>query len=261
MSGSFDPMNITLTERQSECLIYIEQEFFLSGYIPTEDKLVEVFGMTKATVKKWLASPEFQHILKSKGIINSSTEGVLTAPQMYLANAILNLADKRSEREKCLEAGVTVQQLAAWRRDPSFIDYVQRRAKAMFENSDDVAYLAVMKNMQGGSLEATKFYFEMTGKWQPSVRHDVNIDSLAVRLIEIIAIHVTDADKLEAIAADFERVMNPQAAQEVPELSAPIPTSGAAVHRPLPVGVPVLANPSALPSFGGDIEINLGSVE
>jgi transposase len=207
--SDFDPANIKLTERQAEVITYMEQEYFLSGMLPTVDKIAEIFGNSKSTIKKWLESPEFDFILRSKGVIRSTPTGVLTAPQMMMVNMLLNIADKRSDREKCELAGITLQQLSAWRKDPTFIAYLQKRAEAMFKDSDDIAYMNVIKNMQGGDLSASKFYFEMTGKYQPSVRHDVNIDMVAVRLIEILQVHVKDPDVLEAIASDFEALLAP----------------------------------------------------
>lgn len=207
-SEEFDPEHIKLTERQIECLVYIEQIFFLEGAIPTKAKISEVFGVTEQTAKKWLESPEFKYILTSKGIISTARTGVLTAPQMQIVNRLLNLGDRRSEREKCAEAGISIQQLAAWRRDKTFMDYMQKRAEAMFKNSDDIAYLNVIRNMSGGDLSAAKFYFEMTGKYQPSMRLDVNVDMILARVIEILQVRVKDPQVLEAIASDFDSLMH-----------------------------------------------------
>jgi hypothetical protein len=250
--SDFDPTNIKLTERQAEVLTYIEQEHGLHGSIPTVDKIAEIFGNSKSTIKKWMESPEFDFILKRKGIIRTVPKGVLTAPQMMMVTMLLNISDRRSEREKCEEAGITVAQLAAWRRDPSFISYLQSRAEAMFKDSDDVAYLNVLRNMQGGDLGAAKFYFEMTGKYQPSMRHDVNIDSIAMRLIEILQIHVKDPAVLEAIANDFESLFTTGSSQQ--EIPSVIPAT--AIESP----APMLAS-NSLPSFGGDMDLDFGGLD
>lgn len=230
----FDPKHITLNEKQVECLTYIEQQFFLEGAMPTVDAIAAVFGVNKATIKRWLKSPEFDYILRTKGIINSNTDGVLTAPQMMIINMLLNIGDKRSEREKCELAGITPQKLAVWRRDAQFIGYMQKRAEKMFKDSDDIAYLNVIKNVQGGDLSAAKFYFEMTGKYQPSVRMDVNVDMILARIIEILQVRVKDPATLELIANDFDMLMGggqhtmPSVQYAVPEglSDNPITTKG-----------------------------------
>lgn len=198
---------IRLTERQAHCILYIEQEYGLSGHIPSADKLAEVFGVTPATAKKWLDSDDFGYLLRKKGIVNDNPVGVLTAPQLALVNALLNLADRRSEREKCEAVGVTPQKLAVWKKDPTFNGYLQERAKKLFQGSDDAAYLAVLKNIQRGDLNAAKFYFEMTGKYQPSVKHNVNLEGFVASFIEVLQRRVTDPALLELIAGDLEDIM------------------------------------------------------
>lgn len=232
---------ITLTERQVECITYIEQVFALEGSIPTAGKVSEVFGITEATAKKWLSSEEFNIVLRGKGVIQDNTTGVLSAPQLQIINMLLNLTDRRSEREKCEAAGITPATLAAWRRDPGFIGYMQKRAEKMFKDSDDIAYLNVMKNMQSGDLQAAKFYFEMTGKYTPSVRLDVNVDSILAQVIEVLQVRVKDQDTLELIAGDLEAIMDgrrPNYAREaIPAFVSPEPSVPLEPSFPsLPVG-------------------------
>lgn len=208
MSDSFDPQKMQLSERQVDCLTYIEQQFMLEGSVPTVDKISDVFGVSKATVRKWLKSDEFNYILNFKGITVRRASGVLSSNQLMIAEMLLNISDRRSKREKCEAAGITVQQLAAWKRDPQFNDYMQKRAEQLFKDSDDVAYLNVVKNMESGDLKAAQFYFEMSGKYQPSMRHDVNLDSFVAVLIEILQARVQDPQTLELIAGDIENLMS-----------------------------------------------------
>lgn len=207
MTDTFDPQKMTFSEQQQDCLVFIEQTYMLEGLIPTVDRIADVFGVSKVTANKWLSSDKFQYVLKYKGITTARTSGVLSVKQLTLINMLLNISDKRSQREKFQEAGVTPQQFAAWRKDPQFNDYMQKRAEDLFKGGDAAAYLSVLKNVDSGDLNATKFYFELTGKYQPSVRHDINIDSFLVSLIEILQARVSDSRTLELIAEDIENLM------------------------------------------------------
>jgi hypothetical protein len=203
---AFDPQNISLTETQVECLTFIEQEYMLHGQVPTVERISEVFGKSVETARKWMRSEEFDWILRHKGIYLSRRPGVLTANQLMIANMLLNIDDKRSKREKCKEAGVTVQQLAAWGKDSAFQDYMQKRAEELFKSSSDKAYLNVIKNMDSGDLQAAKFYLEMTGRYQPTVRHDINIDTFLGSLLEILQYRIGDPQILELIAGDIQNL-------------------------------------------------------
>lgn len=227
MTDTFDPQKIKLSERQVECLTFIEQEYMLTGHVPTADRISEVFGTSKSTVRKWLDSPEFNYIMNTRGINAPKRVGVLTPQQLMIANMLLNPADRRSKREKCEEAGITVQRLSAWQRDPQFQDYMQRMAEKLFQNSDDEAYMNVVKNVQSGDLRAAQFYFEMTGKYQKSVRHDFNIDGFLTSLIEILQVRVQDAKTLELIADDIDKLMTGQPVDLSPVTELPsLPAAG-----------------------------------
>lgn len=204
-----DTSQIRLSEKQAECILFIEQIYMAEGIIPSARKISDTFGVSEATARKWLDSPQFNVLLANKNIRRSGTSGVLSAPQLHIANSLLNINDKRSLREKCEASGITTNQLAVWRKDPTFNEYMQKRAENLFHNSDDIAYLNVIKNLQAGDLQAAKFYFEMTGKYQPSKnRGDVNIEAFLASVIEIIQYEVSDPATLERIADHFENLMS-----------------------------------------------------
>jgi hypothetical protein len=255
-----DDTKIRLTEQQADCVLYIQQQYMLDGMVPSAEKICEVFGVTRATAVKWLASDEFDYLLRKEGIITGRIgrpEGVLTAQQLMIANYLLNISDRRSEREKCEAAHITPQQLAVWKKDPTFNDYIQKRAEALFHESADVAYMSVIKNMKGGDMTATKLYLEMTRRYQPSMRHDVNLNSFMEMMIEILQRRIPDTELLEVIANDIDNLMQgkpiefdqqPMAAISATSVEEPIPV------MPQPVPAPVIApTPERF-----EIKLNLG---
>jgi hypothetical protein len=55
---------------------------------------------------------------------------------------------------------------------------------------------------------AIKFYYEVTGRYNPRLQVDVNVDSVMNRVVEIIQKHVRDPQVLMAIADDLEDLAN-----------------------------------------------------
>jgi len=203
-----DAQDIKLSEQQASCLTYVQQVFMLEGNLPTIERISQVFMMSKDTVKKWMDSPEFHFLLRQQGIfLNRVTDKALTPHQLAIANALLNVSDRRSKREKCKDAGVSMQQLAAWQKDAAFREYMKKRAEDLFLDSDDAAYLNVLRNVENGDLNAAKLYLEITGKYQPSVRHDVNLESFLANFIEILQARIKDPELLEQIANDLEMLL------------------------------------------------------
>lgn len=202
------PDTSKLTSAQKQCIDYMEQVYFTSGQLPTAASVADKLDMKEAAVSAWMSDPIFRYSLKFKGLLETAPEGVLTGPQLMIANMLLNIRDKRSDREKCNEVGITTHKLAVWRRDPVFIKYMNDRAERMFKDAGDAAYTNLLKNIQSGNLKAAQLFFEMTGKYQKSVRHDISIDSILVKMIEILQVRIRDPELLETIAQDFEDMMD-----------------------------------------------------
>lgn len=204
-----ETQDIRLSQNQVEAITYIEQAYFVHGSIPTDDVLADTLGVTKTTVAKWWNSDDFVKVLNHKGLpvserLTGKKTEVLSAQQLAVANMMLNLQDRRSTREKLESVGVTPQKYQVWRRDPTFMEYMKKRAESLYTNGDDSAYLNLMKNVEGGDLNAAKLFFEMRNIYNPKVSVELNVDMVLVRVIEIIQKHVKDPAILEAIAWELE---------------------------------------------------------
>ena len=217
-----DTQKIVLSENQVEALTYIEQCYFLQGDMPADEKLADVIGVGISTVKSWWKNDSFQTVLRAKGLpvedrISGKSREVLLPEQLAVANKVLNLQDRRSLREKLEESGITSQKYQAWRRDPVFQRYMQKRAESMFSSGSDAAYVNLMKNVEGGSLDAAKLFFEMTGIYNPKISVELNVDTVMAGVIEIIQRRVKDPATMEAIALDIEALISGQPAREIVE--------------------------------------------
>lgn len=198
----------SLSESQVEVVYYLEQKFWETGRIPTDDAVAERFHLNVSTVKGWWKDSTFREALVSRGVDFNPEQSsdLLTPLQLQLANVMLNVHDNRSEREKLESVGVSSQQYHSWLRQPQYQNYLRKRAEAMFSAADYKAYQALSSEAVGGDVSALKLFFEMRGIYNPRVQVDVNIEMVLSRVVEIIATHVKDPGILEAIAADLERL-------------------------------------------------------
>lgn len=196
-----------ITESQVDAVAFIEQSYFDKGQLPSDEKISDVVGVTVQTVKSWWNNDQFIGALKMRQVpLPDKDDGLLTLIQLEVITRLLNTSDKRSIREKLKECGVTSNQFSAWMRDPKFSGYYKRRAEELFGAADATAYLSIVKSMESGDLSATKLFLEMRGIYNPKIQVDVNVDSVLVRVVEIVSKHVTDPAILAAIAEDIERI-------------------------------------------------------
>jgi hypothetical protein len=196
----------SVSGEELDVLAAYEQLYWTHGGIPTEEKVSDLCGVRVETIKRYWQKDEFRDRIQKRGIdLNASrTEGLLTLQQLDIVNRMLNVADNRSKREKLAEVGVSTQQFTAWMRQPAFRDYVSRRAEEMFKGADAEAYQALVGAVENGDMTAVRFFFEMRGIYNPRLQVDVNIESVLVRVVEVISRHVRDPQILQAIAADLE---------------------------------------------------------
>lgn len=204
--------DVTYTEKQFSAILFMQQTYGTSGHLPTAELIAEKVGATVTTVKGWLELKKFRVAMERLDIPwYDKADGSLTALQLAVVEIMLNLSDRRSEREKCQEAGITVAKYNAWLRDPAFAEYMNARARRMFGDvGEGIAYTTILKNMRNGDMTATKVYLEMTGRYTPSIRqhNTVNLEGFVAQLVEVLSRRLVGQPQLlETLAGDLENLM------------------------------------------------------
>lgn len=202
-----------LSEQQIAALSYIEQMYWTRRQLPSNEKLADVTGVRTSTVMSWWNNDSFRTALKFRGVplTNQPEEDqALTVEQLALANALLNLADKRSVREKLKELNIKSNQYTSWLQQPAFRDYLKKRSEDLFGAHHHTFYSSIIQAMEGGDLQATKLYGEVTGLYNPKLDVNVNVNVIVSRVLEIITKHVRDPEVLARIADDVELLSAPK---------------------------------------------------
>jgi hypothetical protein len=210
---------LALTSNEVRILNYCEQVFWESGLLPTPEKCIEDLHCSRSAVNGAFSNETFRAQLAARGIDPEGLTTVgkliqeskaLTAKQIVVANMMLNLHDKRSEREKLALVQVSSQQYHAWLRQPAFVEFLRKRGEALFSSSDFLAYKSLVNNVKAGDNKALEIFFQMRGIWNPRLNIDVNIDVVITRVLEVIARHVPAAT-LSLIANELDSVVEGEA--------------------------------------------------
>lgn len=209
-----------LSSQAITLLNYCEQVFWEAGLLPTPENCSEELGLGRETVNKWFKDQTFRTQIATRGmdpeqlifpgkLIKESK--ALSPRQIIVANLMLNLHDKRSEREKLHEVQVSPQQYSAWLRQPAFVEFLRKRGEALFSASDFLAYKSLINNVKAGDNKALELFFSMRGIYNKSVNVNLNIDVVLTQVIEIVARHVTP-QVMNLIAAELEQVIEAEVA-------------------------------------------------
>ena len=198
-----------LTETEVGILGFVEQIYWETGRIPTQDMIVSGLDplQSRATRNKvanaW-KKERFQAALEKRGLEFKNDSKLLTPIQLLLVNMLMNVEDKKTLRQKLEVLGVKYAQYQTWLRDPAFHDYLTMRTEQLFEHSDHEAYKSLVKAVMSGDVTAMKLFFEMRGIYSPRLEVNINVETIIYRLVEIVGKHVKDPATLRDIADEIE---------------------------------------------------------
>ncbi len=226
-----------LSNEQVDVLTFLEQKFWEDGMIPTNEAAAEETGVSLVSIKRYWQDDLFRTALQARGVSqdNRPDKKALTMMQLMAANAMMNLWDRRSMREKCKELKITPAELAGWMRQPAFQEHLKKRAATILDTAEPAAHRGLVQAIEAGDLKAITLFYEMKGIYNPRLQVDVNVSVVLTRVVEIVSKHVTDPAILMAIATDIE------ALEGGPAIGAALP------QAPLPEAAPEIPLVEYLP--------------
>lgn len=191
-------------------LAYVEQKFWETGHIVSPDAVAKPLNIPVNLVTE-LWTDEVSKALQSRGLPVGSElpDGLLTPKQIALVNMLVNTHDKASIRQKLKDVGVSSQQYSAWLRQQAFKEYLVKRSGQVLGNAMPTADLKLVELVEGGDLNAIKFINELTGRYNPKIQVDFNVNSVLVQIIEVLSRHIEPA-LLKIIADEIEMVTTGQ---------------------------------------------------
>lgn len=203
----------SLTSNEVKILTYCEQVYWETGSLPTPEKIKEELNLSSRNA---FSNETFRTQLAQRGIdpvglvevgkVIAQTK-TLSATQILCANMMLNLHDKRTEREKLQILGVSSQQYHAWLRQPQFVEFMRKRGEALFSSADHLAYKSLVQNVQARDNKSLELFFRMRGIYNPTISVNFNIEAILIRVVEVISTHVKDPHVINAIATELENII------------------------------------------------------
>lgn len=189
---------------------WIEQVYHESSVFPSIQVMKDAWPTTfpnLSTVRDWLAKPVVKQALHNRGLAPRKVDSATNELSEQQAAAILtvaNLSDRRSQSTKLKSIGVTLTQWNAWKKQPSFKNFLYKCLNEDLDSSLDRAFSGLLKGVDNGDTRAIQFYMELTGR-QPT-ENERNFKLAVSRIIESITRHVKDPELLKKIANDFELI-------------------------------------------------------
>lgn len=210
---------MALTLDQLKVINWIEEWWLSKHSFPPVEQVKNFFP--NFDLDSALSDELFHAALNNRGITPTlgQQHESLSNEQLAGIAVLSNFRDTRSPTAKLRSIGVTWTQWNGWMRNKYFKNYLQDVCASNFEDSLDVVQRGILTGVEKGNTEAIKFYLEITGRYTPQSQEVANIKLILARILEVIQIHVKDAETLRAISSDFEKVLQGGSPSEFKEIT------------------------------------------
>lgn len=170
-------------------------------------------GVSSQRVAKILSSDKFVKEMRKQGIDWIDQKG-LTPQQHYALLLITDPSTRKPLDVRLRAAGITMTQYRNWLKNPLFNGMVMQFAEQTIPEHMAQAHNSLLALVDKQNLDAVKFYYAMTGRYNPQSQVERDINSVLVQVVDIIQRAGLDQDKLELIAGELRSLMSGPVPQE-----------------------------------------------
>lgn len=185
-----------------------------TGKFPSLRAISTHTEVPQVRISEILRNPLVQQSLEARGIQwEPVKKDRLTAEQIACIHKLLDISDTRSLKERLADVGVTYAKYYGWKKQPYFMEAYREAAEKLYGEALPEVHRSVIQEAVNGSFPHQKLMLAISGRWDEKKSvEQMNIQFVLMKVLEIIQIHVSDPEKLEAIAQEFEALIGPQKA-------------------------------------------------
>jgi hypothetical protein len=188
------PISLSAKQKMNiEVLSYhqaIKEETYTAEVIyklwPTTGELERYAGPRPSitAIQQYQMKPEFRNSMAKRGIETDSSVGELTDEQLTCIALLTNMMDRRSPKAKLKALGIPYAKYAGWLKQKPFNDAMRSIASKGLEEAIPLAEVALARAAAEGDLPATKFFFEVTGRYNPMQQQAIDSQALVAVMID-----------------------------------------------------------------------------
>jgi hypothetical protein len=176
--------------------------------IPDVQDVLEYTGkMTPRVVGRIMATEEFEEAIRARGVPWNKGGGL--TPQQMLALAVMtDPTNKKPPGAKLKAIGVSYGQYRAWLREPLFANKLNQLAENAIKDHLPDMQIALTNKATSGDLNAIKFVYELTGKYDPASKEVIQLKAVIQMLLEVLSRHLSSQPELlMAVATDVQKAL------------------------------------------------------
>lgn len=176
--------------------------------LPDVNDVLEYTGtMTPKVVGRIMVTPEFEAAIRERGVPWNNGGG-LTAQQMLALAVMTDPTNKKTPAVKLKAIGVSYGQYRAWLKQPLFANKLNQLAESAIRDHLPDMQIALTNKATSGDLNAIKFVYELTGKYDPASKEVIQLKAVIQMLLEVLSRHLSQQPELlQAVAGDIQKAL------------------------------------------------------
>lgn len=149
----------------------------------------------------WQTS-KFQRSLADRGIKTTKNPNLSLRQETFL-QAYLNPMNLKPPQVLAKQQGIKATELDGWMRDKHFAEAMSAKAEENLRKYIPIADQALGQMVQQGDMKAIQFLNQLTGRFDPNSRGNVDIVALLMAVQDIVLRHVREPETKRAIAREL----------------------------------------------------------
>lgn len=192
-------------------LTVYHQFFDQNGRVPAPREAYALWpSIPEKTYAACAAEDEFIRALELRGISADPTEA-LTDLQHLTIMKLTDPSDRRTERAKLSQLGVSWPRYQGWLKNPAFVKAKNQKVEEMFADVADVALMRLRGNVEAGEQRAVEFALAASGRYNPANLAIEDARQVILLIVEAVMRRVDDPavrqgilDEVRALSAGFD---------------------------------------------------------
>lgn len=175
------------------------------GVMPSVAEVAAAFNQNMVVVQNFVDDDAFRKHLVIRGL-PLSKRSVLNPDQLKCIVILTDPTVKGGLRERLKLAGVHYNTYRSWMQMHEFKDAFTKLAEQILDNSLADVNQGLVQAANRGDVAAIKFYYEVTGRYNPQDRQVMDVMAVLSGVVEIIQRRITDPTLLSLLATDLQNL-------------------------------------------------------
>ena len=172
------------------------------GRLPEIVSVARTLGANPIQLQGLLNDKDWRTTVVKRGV-PLSARFIMSDEQFKCLAIITDPTRKGGLAARLKLAGVSYACHNNWMNQPEYRKAYMALAEAIIENSLADVNTGLADAATRGDISAIKFFYELTGRYNPKEQTQIDTMSVLMKVVEIISKHVTDPDTLTAIAGEM----------------------------------------------------------